>query len=140
MLARRPLPASRVAAALVLGAAVVAGVALLLVFDPNAGDNPLPRCVFQMVTGLYCPGCGMTRALHALLHGDLATAWAMNPLVVLMLATAPLMAWHQLKLQPALPARMSRLLMDGKLWIASLILFGVLRNLPWSGFAWMAPG
>ena len=32
------------------------------------------RCPFHAVTGWYCPGCGGTRALGALLHGDLAGA------------------------------------------------------------------
>ncbi|MBQ2106068.1 MAG: DUF2752 domain-containing protein, partial [Lachnospiraceae bacterium] len=27
-------------------------------------------CVVQELTGLYCPGCGGTRALKALLKGD----------------------------------------------------------------------
>ena len=50
--------------------------------DPNVAGNPLPPCPLRALTGLYCPGCGSTRTLHALLHGDLATAMAMNPLLV----------------------------------------------------------
>lgn len=126
--------------ALLLVATLAAGIGLLLVFDPNATDSPLPQCVFRILTGLYCPGCGMTRALHALLHADAATAWAMNPMIVLMLALLPAMAWHQLGQRPALPASFSRVLMNGKAWITLLVAFGVLRNLPWAPVAWMAPG
>jgi hypothetical protein len=134
-------PATRkAAAALSVVAVLAAGIGLLLVFDPNAADSPLPQCVFRVLTGLYCPGCGMTRALHALLHADAATAWAMNPMMVMTLALLPAMAWHQLGMQPALPATFSRVLMNGKAWIALLVAFGVLRNLPWAAFAWMAPG
>jgi len=134
-------PATRKAAvALLLVAALATGAGLLLVFDPNAADSPLPQCVFRLLTGLYCPGCGMTRALHALLHADVARAWAMNPMIVLMLALLPAMAWHQLGRLPALPAPFSRVLVNGKAWIALLVAFGVLRNLPWAAFAWMAPG
>jgi hypothetical protein len=134
-------PATRKAAvALFLVAALATGAGLLLVFDPNDADSPLPQCLFRLLTGLYCPGCGITRALHALLHADFATAWAMNPMIVLMLALLPAMAWHQLGRQPALPAAFSRVLVNPKAWIALLIAFGVLRNLRWAAFAWMAPG
>ncbi|MEY2693731.1 MAG: hypothetical protein RL142_79 [Actinomycetota bacterium] len=38
-------------------------------------------CLFHAATGLLCPGCGTTRSLTALLHGDVATALAFNPLI-----------------------------------------------------------
>ena len=40
----------------------------------------LVLCPFRLVTHLPCPGCGMTRALLALCHGDLRTALAAHPL------------------------------------------------------------
>ena len=30
----------------------------------------LPTCALHYVTGYYCPGCGGTRAINALLHGQ----------------------------------------------------------------------
>ncbi len=53
-------------------------------FDPNLSKFA-PKCSFYYFTGLYCPGCGSQRALHALLHGHLSTAFAFNPLLLLML-------------------------------------------------------
>ena len=37
-------------------------------------------CTIRSITGLPCPGCGLTRALLQFLRGDLAGAWAMHPL------------------------------------------------------------
>ena len=38
-------------------------------------------CPFRRLTGLPCPGCGSTRAVMSLLHGEPAKALAWNPLV-----------------------------------------------------------
>ena len=41
---------------------------------------PLPElCVMRRVTGLGCPGCGLTRCFISLAHGDWAAAWSYNP-------------------------------------------------------------
>ena len=39
-------------------------------------------CIFHVVTGLQCPGCGVTRMLSALLHGDWRGAWESNAAVL----------------------------------------------------------
>ncbi len=41
-------------------------------------------CVFHALTGLQCPGCGVTRMLSALLHGNLRAAWESNAAVLLL--------------------------------------------------------
>ena len=41
--------------------------------DPNQPGH-YPTDPFLAITGLYCPGCGTLRALHALARGDLLTA------------------------------------------------------------------
>ncbi len=43
----------------------------------------IPRipCFFSNVLGIYCPGCGGTRAVYALLHGRLLKAVWCHPLV-----------------------------------------------------------
>lgn len=38
-----------------------------------------PACVWKAATGVECPGCGMTRALVALLHGHWGRAWGLHP-------------------------------------------------------------
>lgn len=67
----------------------LAGLVLVWNFEPK-GQFFYPRCWLYQTTGLQCPGCGATRALHALLHGDLRAAWAFNPLAVALLPAA---AW-----------------------------------------------
>ena len=40
-----------------------------------------PPCAFHMLTGLYCPGCGGTRAVRALMHGRLLLSLRLHPFV-----------------------------------------------------------
>jgi hypothetical protein len=41
---------------------------------------PGPPCLFRLLTGIPCPGCGMTRSLMALWRGDLLTSFRYHPL------------------------------------------------------------
>ncbi len=47
-----------------------------------AAHISVPPCVFLRLTGLYCPGCGGTRACIALLHGQLLRSVYYHPVVV----------------------------------------------------------
>ena len=40
----------------------------------------LYRCPFKLLTGIDCPGCGMTRAFMCIILGDPAAAYYYNPL------------------------------------------------------------
>ena len=40
-----------------------------------------PGCVFREVTGWACPGCGATRCVRAVFHGDWRAAFLVNPLM-----------------------------------------------------------
>ena len=46
----------------------------------------LPSCYLYELTGIYCPGCGCTRAVYALIHGDVILSLKQNPLVIVSLA------------------------------------------------------
>jgi hypothetical protein len=133
--------AARVSARFILiGVGVLlafASAVLLFLFNP-AESAFYPRCFFKMFTGLDCPGCGGLRAAHRLLHGDIGTAFALNPLLVGLL---PFAAWFGLRgcvkyltghtlPQPFRSVRW--------VWVlaAGVIAFGILRNLPlpsWPG-------
>ena len=133
----RPL---QLAALTTAALAAVAGFLLLRSFDPNAAGSPFPGCMFLALTGYYCPGCGMTRMLHALAHGEVPRAFAMNPLAMALLALSPLMlawkhGWRPAALQP-----LFALLSAPKFWLLLLPAYWIARNLPWPPFSWLAPG
>lgn len=46
--------------------------------NPNNPNSLLPACPTYKFLGIYCAGCGSTRALYALLHLDFATAIRQN--------------------------------------------------------------
>lgn len=78
-----------------LSAALLGGVALLALYftvDP-ARSLWIPKCPLLMATGLKCPGCGSQRMLHALLHGDVATAFSMNALLFILIPLLALMGY-----------------------------------------------
>ena len=71
-------------AAVLLGATAVGAGAMVFFFNPST-HSFYPVCLFHALTGLNCPGCGATRALYALLHGNMRLALKDNALFVLAL-------------------------------------------------------
>lgn len=120
--------------------AAVVGFWLLRHFDPNAAGSPFPGCVFRALTGYYCIGCGMTRMLHALAHGDVVRAFAMNPLAMTILSLSPLLVAWRLGWQPKILRPLIALLAEPRFWLVLLPLYWIARNLPWWPFALLAPG
>ena len=57
-------------------------IAVVVFFFNPATRAIYPVCQFHKLTGLNCPGCGMTRALYALLHGNFLTALHDNVLFI----------------------------------------------------------
>ena len=58
----------------------IAGAALYLYVIPLLGIDNV--CTFYAVTGLYCPGCGGTRAVYSLLHGKIIKSLYFHPIVL----------------------------------------------------------
>ena len=89
-------------------------------------------CLFHKITGFYCPGCGITRMLYAIITGDLYQAFRYNPLLFITLP-AILFLWidylcslwkNKITLYQKIP---------NSIWIGILIIFivyGIMRNLP----------
>lgn len=116
-----------------------AGIVLYLV-NP-AKHSVLPPCVFNKLTGMYCPGCGATRAVHSLLHGEFRQAMAFNGVILFFLAAFGVwFAWNGLRIAmkkqdqwPNLGRRATRIIFAG------LIIYFILRNIPVEPFTWLAP-
>ena len=100
----------------------------------------LPPCLFHSLTGLYCPGCGMTRALRLAFRGNIWASFGMNPLMYLM--GIPLCLWLLVWVSRRLGGRPAPTLPAWAAWaaLAVLIVFTVLRNIPGPPFCWLAPG
>lgn len=96
-------------------------------------------CFVYQTTGYYCPGCGVSRMCLALLRGNLRQAAECNlalffvfPILLFVFGVSAYRyiltgKWEQKKWQ-------DRILL---ILLIGLILFGVLRNLPY--FSFLAP-
>ena len=114
-----------------LGVASIGLLAFLVLyaFDP-AQNSFYPQCWLHRWTGWQCPGCGALRASYHLMHGDVAGAFALNPLFLLSLpflaGFGALCAGQKIKGRPAhsIPA------IGRWAFVALALGFGVWRNLP----------
>ncbi|MBC7912090.1 MAG: DUF2752 domain-containing protein [Pyrinomonadaceae bacterium] len=108
---------------------IVAAGSYLFLFDPASGVG-YPSCPFRALTGFDCPGCGSLRGLHQLLHGNLAAAFAFNPLMAL---SAPFVGYSFLSYALlALRGRsLPRVFLPARvIWLLLLLVvsFGIVRN------------
>lgn len=113
---------------LLVGAVLAAGTVLVALRDPHEGGYGV--CPVFALTGCFCAGCGGLRAAHDLATGDLAGAFAMNPLLTVLMPVAAL-AWAVWTVRAATdrPAWQP----PGWVWLALAGLtlgFSVLRNIP----------
>jgi len=120
---------------------VITGLAVLF-FVLNPTENEIfPRCIFNSLTGYYCPGCGSQRAIHSLLHLDFAGVTGNNFLFV---PAFLLVIYHYL--HPFLNRFFTWKLPNifyykSTPWIifGVVIIFWVLRNIPVYPFSVLAP-
>ena len=120
-----------------MAAAAAAAVGVVAVRDPSQPGH-YPGCPFLAVTGLYCPGCGSLRAVHALTRGDVVAAGGLNPLALagLLLLAVIWARWSWARLGGRQRAPLAR---AGWVWalLGVVLAFGVVRNLPFG--ALLAP-
>lgn len=125
-----PVMHHRLASPAAVGLAGAAATVTVALVDPNQPGH-YPTCPFLALTGMWCPGCGTLRAVHALTRGDLATAIDLNVLTVVLLPLLVLgwVAWvrYRLGLRPRMPDLPS---WSGPAIAVVVPVFWVVRNLP----------
>ena len=99
-------------------------------------------CVFNKLTGFYCPGCGAARATNALIHLKILKAFKSNAAYCILM---PLIIFYFLarlteylftgenKIDKAIPKKLLYGVFIG------LMVFGFLRNIPFVPFKYLAP-
>ncbi|GAA3658318.1 DUF2752 domain-containing protein [Nonomuraea antimicrobica] len=120
-----------------LGVAAATGAvfAIVAVVDPNEPGH-YPTCPFLWLTGLYCPGCGTLRTIHALAHLDPVAALGLNPLAVAMMPF--LLFWWGRWMVRAWQGRPRRTTLAHPAWLWAFLgvvmVYWVVRNLPFGAF------
>ena len=88
------------------------------------------KCIFHEITNLYCPGCGITRAIFSLLELNIIQAIKYNILIITVIPLIlfnyliKIISWINLKEQKEVyPKTMWNII------LIFVILFGIIRNI-----------
>lgn len=93
-------------------------------------------CVFYEITGLYCPGCGITRLCLSLFEGDVYQAFRYNPIIFIDLPI--LFILFVLNIFFKKNKNIKKITDVIIIFLATItIIFGVIRNIPI--FSFLAP-
>jgi hypothetical protein len=132
----------RRSAPIAAGGALVAGALFVSTHNPASAGSPFPACAFHQATGLWCPGCGLTRGVYQLLHGHVGAALGYNIFTPLAVAAIVIVwvGWLRVSWGGS-PIRVSP--RTGR-WLAVttavlLLVYGVLRNVPVAPLRALAP-
>lgn len=91
-----------------------------------------PKCPLKWLTGLSCPACGIQRALHALLHGDIVGAMRFNYYLAFAIPYASAFVVHQYALRGNMRQRVGRFLYSRPVllsYVVTFIAWFALRNI-----------
>lgn len=93
-------------------------------------------CVFYEITGLYCPGCGITRLCLSLFEGDIYQAFRYNPIIFINLPILFILFVLNIFLKKN--KNIKKITDVIIIFLATItIIFGVIRNIPI--FSFLAP-
>ncbi len=131
--------ARRMLAPLLVAGGSVAALGYLWAVDPNQPGH-YPLCPLKALFGIDCPGCGMLRGTHDLLHGEVGRALDHNVLLAVLVPAAVIgwvvWAWRSWTgRHPQVTARQVHV-RNGVMIAATIVLvtFGVVRNfMPYLG-------
>ncbi len=83
-----------------------------------------PPCLLYIVSGIHCPSCGITRAVEALLSGDILLSIRQNAILIIYIITAMLI-YFELFVKIVLEKKIKFSLLNLKFLYAMLILLGI---------------
>lgn len=113
----------------IIGALVLLAAGALYVLFIHFTHWNIP-CVFRLITGLKCPGCGVTGVCWSLLHRDFKAAFRANPAIFCLLPLMVLTASRLIYLYIRYGKRRDKTTQIAVYFIiAVLLIFGVLRNI-----------
>lgn len=97
-------------------------------------------CIFHMITGFYCPGCGITRCIIAILNFKFYQAFRYNPLILILLPFLTLYIIYKIYIwlfnkEDKITSKLTGYPIY--CLIIVLIVYGILRNT--NLFSWLAP-
>lgn len=59
---------------------ILIGLTILFFFIIKFGKLTGSICLIRGITGIPCPSCGMSRAIHSVINGDILNAFRFHPL------------------------------------------------------------
>ena len=137
------LSLSRVESVILLTLPFLAFIMITFLYLNNPIKNSIfPKCIFLKYTGLYCPGCGGTRATYYLIHGNIVKALDYNCLFVFLL---PFMFYlyiltFGIKYNGRPLIKVTRFSLNFCIGLGVIIVgFCILRNIPVYPFRYLAP-
>lgn len=108
-------------------------LSVYIYFRVNPNDSSFfPKCPLLTLTGIKCPGCGSQRAIHALLHADIRTAFSYNALFIISIPYILFLFGIRIyQLFRPSPPILLRGQQNHYIWIyfAATIFFGIVRNI-----------
>lgn len=111
---------------LLIGAVI--GIILVKMYNPEKESFFVPCGVYKL-TGIKCPGCGMTRAVHNLLNGNILKSLWYNlmliPLIIVVSYALYRYIRYLIKSEEIINKTLEIML---KIYLIMLIIFGITRN------------
>ncbi len=105
------------------------------------GDVIIARengCVFRDLVGIYCAGCGGTRAFYYLIHGNIWKSILCNPFVIYMLGVYGVFMVNTFLYMHTEKIGFKKFPITGLIYAGVILMIAqsVIRNILYFGFGW----